>query len=160
MISIAPEYSQFSIIVAFARLLVTHLRDNERGDHKTRLTILKKPAKSIRLQPLEERQTIHGEPPDAFPSDSVVSIACDVLGEFASLDEVRIPWSLVCTRIICIPLGVVARGQVHCRVGNWTEYTRFSTRQGERRERSIHQPARELESGNCVGGGNTCGETC
>ena len=135
MISIAPEYSHFSIIVAFAQLVVTHLRDHERGNHKTCLCILNKPDKSIRLHPLEERQTIHGEPPDAFPSDSVVSIACDVFGEFASLDEVRIPWSLVCTRIICIPLGVVARGQAHCLGGYWAGHTRFSTRQGERSER-------------------------
>ena len=87
MISSAPEISHCLIIVAIW-LFVTHLRDHERGNHKTRLAILDKPDKRIRLHPLEERETIHGEPPDAGPSDSVVNIACDACGEFASLDEV------------------------------------------------------------------------
>jgi hypothetical protein len=78
MISIAPEFSHFSII--FAWLFVAHLRDHERGHHKTRLCILQKLDKSIRLHPLEERQTIHGQPPNAFPSASVVKIACQVFG--------------------------------------------------------------------------------
>ena len=87
MISIASEFSHCLIIVVFW-LFVTHLRDNERGNHKTRLAILDKPDKRIRLHPLEERETIHGEPPDAGPSDSGVNIAYDAFGEFASLFEV------------------------------------------------------------------------
>ncbi len=87
MISIAPEFPHCLIIVAFW-LFFTHLRDHKRGNHKTRLAILDKPDKRIRLHPLEERETIHGEPPDAGPSDSGVNIAYDAFGEFASLFEV------------------------------------------------------------------------
>ena len=127
--------------------LVTHLRDHERGNNKTRLCILQKLDKGIRLHPLEERKTIHGHPPDAFPRDSVVSIAYDVFGEFASLDEVRIPWSLLCIRIICIRLVV------HCRRCHCSGCTRLSTRVGTRRrierERLRCEPAREFKSGFC-----------